>query len=113
MKLDKIWPLLPRSCAPCGSVAHTHDGTQFLALLVSLSMKLNTCYFQAAPLSLKKIGNYSKSLEGLAYNVCKSGRSLTSKPTDVVTAGQVGQVSLESNYPKFSAREQGSPRHER
>ena len=28
----------------------------------------------------------------------RSGRSLTSKPTVVVTAGQVGQVSLGSNW---------------
>ena len=35
----------------------------------------------------------------------RSGRSLTSKPTVVVTADQVGQIALESNWPKFSARE--------
>ena len=34
-----------------------------------------------------------------------SGRSWTSKPTVVVPAGQVGRDSLESHWPKFSARE--------
>ena len=40
MKLNNFWPLLPRSCAVRLGGAMLQDGTQFLALLVSLSMEL-------------------------------------------------------------------------
>ena len=66
----------------------------FLALLVNLSMRLNTCYFQAVRIVVEGKWDVSYRLKDQHALSARSGRSLTSKPTVVVTAGQFGQVFI-------------------
>ena len=102
---SKCSDLAQESCDPCGSVAHT-SRRHAVSCTSGVFVSENTCYFQAARIVVRKIRTI-EPLEGQACNVCKKRRSLTSKPTIVVTAGQ---VSLESNCPKFSTRKLCIPR---